>query len=183
MEYANETLQICKAYNIEPNQVIFAFAIASGAPITDAYLITHKCKPNTTQEEAQAQAQALLTSRPALKIIINRIKNRKNPATFSKQQQEELERINQAQNMTEEERDEFLTRHGLIGKIIDNITLVHGKDAISGLQTLAKLQGYDKPDEQNQEEKRQYFLPWVSHCRSCQLMKVFRQIQTEKAPE
>ena len=93
MNATNDTLQICKAYNIEPNQVIFAFAVAAGAPTADAYMVTHRMKATTTIEEAETLANALLTARPGLKIIINRIKNKQNPATFKKQQADELKKI------------------------------------------------------------------------------------------
>lgn len=181
--FTNETLQISKAYNLEPNQIVFAFAIASGCPTADAYNITHKMKATTTTEQAETLANALIASKPAIKIIINRIKNKQNPATFKKQEQQKL--ITQQQlkeleeQLTEEERDEFKTRSGLIEKIITQSTLVTGKDAISALQTLAKLQGFDKPDEMENEEKRRYFLPWVSHCRSCKLMEAYKKAMQE----
>lgn len=182
-QFSSDTLQICKAYNLEPNQIILAFALAAGAPPSDAYIITHKMKANTTTAEAETLCNALLTARPGMKIIINRIKNKQNPATFQKQQQQNLTARAQAkeieEQMTSEERDEFKTREGLIEKIITQSSLVNGKDAISALQTLAKLQGFDKPEGADQDEKRTYFLPWVSHCRSCQLMKAYIKAQQD----
>ena len=174
MNATNDTLQICKAYNIEPNQVIFAFAVAAGAPTADAYMVTHRMKATTTIEEAETLANALLTARPGLKIIINRIKNKQNPATFKKQQADELKKI---EEIKEEEKDELKTREGLIEKIIDNVLLSSGKDAISGLQTLAKLQGLDRPDDEPEEERRKYVLRWLSSCRSCKLMQLFMEVQ------
>jgi len=185
--YTADTLQICNAYNLEPNQVILAFALAAGAPPADAYRVTHNIKAGTTTEECETLCQALLTSRPGIKIIINRIKNKQNPATYKKQEQQQLTARQQLkeieEQLTEEEKDEFRTRSGLIEKIITQSTLVNGKDAISALQTLAKLQGFDKPDEQEQEEKRSYFLPWVSNCRSCQLMKLYQKTINDKEPK
>ena len=187
-QFTPDLLSICKSYNMEPHEIIMAFALAAGAPKPDAYRITHKhLKQGTTIQECEALCNSLISSRPGIKIIINRIKNHQNPATFRKAEQQQLTARQQAkeieEGMTEEEKAEFRTRSGLIEKIITQSTLVNGKDAISALQTLAKLQGFDKPDEADQEEKRRYFLPWVSHCRSCQLMKVFRQMQTDKATE
>lgn len=178
MNATNDTLQICKAYNIEPNQVIFAFAVAAGAPLADAYMITHRMKATTTTEEAETLANALLSSRPGIKIIINRIKNKQNPATFKRQQADELNKaIRESKDITDEEKDELKTRDGLIKKIIDNVLLSSGKDAISGLQTLAKLQGLDRPDEEPEEERRKYVLRWLSSCRSCKLMQLFMEVQ------
>jgi len=185
--YTADTLQICKAYNMEPNQVILSFALAAGAPPADAYRVTHNIKAGTTAEECETLCNALITSRPGIKIIINRIKNKQNPATYHKQEQRTLTARDQIkeieESMSEEERDEFKTRSGLIEKIITQSTLTSGKDAISALQTLAKLQGFDKPDEDQQEEKRSYFLPWVSHCRSCALMKLYQKTINEKQPK
>lgn len=185
--FSADTLQICNAYNLEPSQVILAFALASGAPPADAYRVTHNLKASVTTEEAATLCQALLTSRPGIKIIINRIKNKQNPATYHKQEQRTLTARDQIkeieESMSEEERDEFKTRSGLIEKIITQSTLTTGKDAISALQTLAKLQGFDKPDEENTEEKRRYFLPWVSNCRSCKLMKEYLKVVNSKQPE
>lgn len=67
--------------------------------------------------------------------------------------------------------NDLTTREGIVKQLIDATSYTEGKDSVSALQTLAKLQGYDKPDAKDQEDRRQYFLPWVSHCRSCQLMK------------
>jgi len=171
VQFSSDILSICKAYNVEVNDVILCFALASGAPAADAYIITHKTKTGTTQEQARQYCDDLLKHRPGLKIIINRIKNKRDPATLKRQEQQLLEQENQ--NITEEEKNELRTRSGLISKIIDNVLLTSGKEAVSGLQTLAKLQGLDSPEDNEQEEKRRYFLPWVSHCRSCELMKTY----------
>ena len=179
VNFSPDLLSICKSYNLEPNQVVLAFAVAAGAPVADAYIITHKCKPNTTQEQAQTLYNALLTSRPALKIIINRIKNKQNPATFTKQQKEQLTNA-EHKELTQEQIDEFCTREGLTRKIINSVSGLTGKEAVQGLTTLAKLQGLDNPEQLEEEEKRRYFLPWVSHCRSCALMKVYIKAQQDK---
>jgi hypothetical protein len=50
---------------------------------------------------------------------------------------------------------------------------LRGKDELQGLITVAKIQGFDRPDEHDDDEKRAYFLPWVSNCRACELMKAF----------
>ena len=186
-QFSSDILSICKSYNLEPNQVVLAFSVASGCPIADAYIITHHCKATTTQEQATTLYNALLASRPQIKIIINRIKNKQNPATLKKAEQQSIfnaDYIKQVEEqLTDEQKDEFRTRQGLIEKIITQSTLVSGKDAISALQTLAKLQGFDKPDEQEQAERRRYFLPYVSHCRTCQLMKAYIKAQNDATNE
>ena len=69
--------------------------------------------------------------------------------------------------------NDLTTREGIVKQLIDATSYTEGKDSVSALQTLAKLQGYDKPADKDQDDKRSYFLPWVSHCRSCKLMKSY----------
>ena len=184
VQFSSDTLSICHAYNVDPNDVILCFALAAGAPVGDAYMITQKTPANITQLQAENMCNDLLKHKPGLKIIINRIKNKRDPATYKKQDIAQIE--HNTQNITDEEKAELRTRSGLISKIIDNVLLTSGKDSISGLQTLAKLQGLDSPDDNEQEEKRRYFLPWISHCRTCQLMKLYikaiRAQETQETP-
>ena len=50
-------------------------------------------------------------------------------------------------------------------------------DRASIAMKLADLSGLKgKSDEKIEDEKRRYFLPWVSHCRTCQLMKIYREL-------
>lgn len=74
--------------------------------------------------------------------------------------------------------NDLTTREGIVRQLIDATSYTEGKDSVSALQTLAKLQGYDKPDAKEQDERRSYFLPWVSHCRSCRLMKSYINAMT-----
>ena len=172
--FSADILSICRSYDLEPEDIIFCFALSAGAPVSDAYQIIYKTKKNITSLQAETLANDLLKHKPAAKIIINRIKNKKDPATYNRIQKEDLERkIKEIEDITDEERNELKTRPGLINKIIDSVLQVTGKEAISGLQTLAKLQGLDQPDEKEEEEKRRYFVPWVSNCRSCKLMQLY----------
>ena len=78
-----------------------------------------------------------------------------------------------------DEANDLETRQGLINQLIAATRQTQGKDSISGLQTLAKLQGFDKPDEVNEEEKRIFVLTYLSHCRSCALMREYLKVQDE----
>lgn len=176
VQYTTETENICRSYNLTETEVIFSFAIASGAPAPDAYRIIFNQNNKVTLDQCNALAQSLLTSKPALKIIINRIKNHKNTLTFSKEEKEIINQKTETEEEKEERRNEFKTRDGLITKIIDSVSLSSGKDQVTGLTTLAKMLGYDKPEELNEKEKRIYFLPWVTHCRSCKLMQLYQDL-------
>ena len=186
VQFTADTEQIARAYNLEPQEVILSFALAAGAPQADAFrIITHQ-KATTTTEQAETTLQSILNNKPALKILINRIKNHQNPVTLKKVDREQIQNMKQDQEgniLSEEEKNEYKTRSGLIEKIINQVNITSGKEAISGLQTLAKMQGLDKPDEQTEEERRKYFLPWVSHCRSCKLMAIYKEILNAKTPK
>ena len=69
------------------------------------------------------------------------------------------------------------TREGIIDALVTATRQTQGKDSISGLTTLAKLQGFDKPDESAPDEKRLYVLTWHSQCRHCKLMQIYLQIE------
>lgn len=77
--------------------------------------------------------------------------------------------------------NDLTTRSGIVQQLISATKQTQGKDSISGLQTLAKIQGLDKPEDgESKGEKRTYFLPWVSSCRNCKLMEIFMKMQNEK---
>jgi len=174
MELSNELKQITTAYNLTPNDVIFCFAIAAGAPVADAYKILIG-KKNTSVSESERQSTDFLRSTPAAKILINRIKAKKNT---TKEVNQELNRV---KNVDSKEKDELKTRPGIIQKLIEEVTQISGKDAVSGLQTLAKLQGFDKPDEVNEEERRIFVLTYLSHCRSCALMREYLRVLDDQS--
>lgn len=82
--------------------------------------------------------------------------------------------------VAEHEGADLTTREGLIARLVSSVNATAGKDSISGLQTLAKIQGFDKPtDEGDDRERRTYFLPWVSDCRKCELMRLYRDLNED----
>ena len=188
VQFTADTEQICRAYNLQPQEVILSFALASGAPSPDAYRLIYHVSSKTTNNELQGTVNSLLTNKPSIKILIQRIKNHQNPVTLKKEQQQAINNntlynpdgTTKTQEEIEEEKNELKTRDGLIKNLINSVSVISGKDKVSGLQTLAKLQGFDKPDETSEEDKRTYFLPWVSHCRTCQLMKLYKQTMEQQ---
>lgn len=190
VQYTAETEQICRAYNLQPQEVILSFALASGAPSPDVYRLIYHVSSKTTNNELLGTVNALLTNKPSIKILIQRIKNHQNPVTLKKEQQQAITQNNntlynadgtrKTEEEIEEEKNELQTREGIIKNLINSVSGISGKDKVSGLQTLAKLQGFDKPEETNEDEKRTYFLPWVSHCRTCQLMKLYKQVTEQE---
>lgn len=75
-------------------------------------------------------------------------------------------------------KNDLTTREGLIDELVRQTRVTSGKESISGLQTLAKLQGFDKPDEGAEgAERRTYVLRWLSKCRNCALMKLYFEVK------
>ena len=176
MEFTAQTERIARAYNLTPQDVIFAHAIASGAPMGDAYALIYRTPPKTTTAQAEELARAHLDNNPGAKILARKLRNGRTERAKAAQEEEQAE---QAGELTEEEKDEFCTKNGLVRKIVTSIKSTTGKDRVTALVTLAKLQGLDKPDEDEGEERRRYFLPWVSRCRTCELMRIYCQMSAK----
>lgn len=181
IDYTKDLLTISQGYNITPEEVILAFALAAGAPVSDSYRIIFRQPARSTQIENETLSNSLLTTKPGIKVLIARIKNHKNPTTNIKKVNEQIQEEKE-EFLSEEEENEFKTREGLIKKIINSAANTAGKEQLNALTTLAKMQGLDKPDETTEEEKRIYFLPWVSNCRSCVLMKLYKDVMKEQKP-
>ena len=175
MILSNDLKQLLQAYNLNAKDVLLCFSVAAGMQLADAYSILF-AKSNTPANEIQRLSDDYLKRNPAAKILINRIKSGKKKEIIKGDEKEK-------KNVNSKERDELKTRAGIIEKLIDNVSQIEGKDAVSGLQTLAKLQGYDKPDEINEEDKRFFVLPYLSNCRSCKLMQVYCELKHQEHTE
>jgi hypothetical protein len=180
MEYSINTQLLQAKYNITINEIIFAHLVAAGLDPADAHYFIYSAGAGsglTNQEQQTARAKELIRLNPGLSLLIQEIKRKQfkqtAAATAADLQQREL---------TEEEKEKYMTRKGLIEEIIKDLPLMPGKDRANVLQSLAKLQGLDKPDETEEEEKRIFVLRYLSHCRSCKLMKLYLQIQAEEKP-
>lgn len=75
--------------------------------------------------------------------------------------------------------EDLTSRQGIIDSLITATAQTTGKDKIGGLTTLAKLQGFDRPEQDEKPDQRRFFLAWKSDCRRCELMRLFRQVQSE----
>lgn len=176
MEYSAQTQVLQTKYNISFQDVMFCSLIAAGTDLADSYhAIYNKSLGGTkvTRSRTEQQAKELLRVNPSFQLCINELKRAKKiERTTAKQ-------IDVNQELTEEEREKYTTRKGLIDEMIKNISVLTGKDAAQSLQVIAKIQGLDKPDEGSDEERRKYVLRWLSHCRTCKLMRVFLEIENE----
>ncbi len=124
---------------------------------------------------AMSHPKAKTTSASSLNVMQSRWYASTLAKAFRDDMQSKLSRIYIDQGA------DLRTRDGVLSELISSVKATTGKDSVSGLQTLAKMQGFDKPEEgDDQKERRVYFLPWVSHCRTCALMKAY--IESKSKP-
>lgn len=122
-----------------------------------AFAMSHKIK--TTAAESLSVMQSRWYASPLAKQFREDIKNK-------------LARI-----ATTDGAD-LRTRDGVLERLVANTQTATGKDELQGLLAVAKMQGFDRPvDDTGKEEKRTFFLPWVSNCRTCALMKAYQEVQ------
>lgn len=75
---------------------------------------------------------------------------------------------------------DLTTRDGILSELINAVKSTTGKEAISGLQSLAKIQGLDRPQDGEQPDPRRFFVAFKSDCRRCALMELYREVQKMK---
>lgn len=176
MEYSAQTQVLETKYNITFQDVMFCTLLAAGTDPADSYHAVYNKSTGgykVTRSRTEQQAKELLRVNPSFQLCINELKRNK------KIERTTAHKIDVTQEITEEEREKYTTRKGLIDEMIKNVSVLTGKDAATALQSIAKLQGLDKPDEKNDEERRKFVLRWLSNCRTCKLMRAFLEIQEE----
>lgn len=72
--------------------------------------------------------------------------------------------------------EDLRSRSGIINELINATKQTSGRDSVQALQTLAKLQGFDRPGEGEGRELRRFYLPYKSDCRRCKLMEIYQKI-------
>lgn len=182
-EYDTQIMRTAKNYNIQERDVIFAHLIAAGIQRADAYYTLYNRGKNNGKADRKKEdtnAAELISNNPGLKVLIHKIKMQAPINTNNTQK--EVKTL-AAMEEESEEAKELQTRQGLTKKLRQEIAEIHGKDSVQGLIQLAKLEGYDKEDNRQEEEKRRYFLPYRTKCRACNLLKLFKTIQDEKERE
>ncbi len=73
--------------------------------------------------------------------------------------------------------NDLRTRGGIVSELITSVKATKGKEAITGLTALAKMQGLDRPEERPDDERRKFVLTWPSHCRTCALMRLYLDVK------
>ena len=168
MELSPKFQAIATSYNLKKKHVFFALLIAAGASPDEAHFAIYATSDKGTNQKHQDEATEILRLNPGLSLAIEELKKQIQPAkTITQHTEEEL-------------FSRFKTREGVISELIKAAADLNGKDAVQALQTVAKLQGFDRPEEASEDERRIFVLRWLSHCRSCKLMKIFEEEASKK---
>ena len=84
-----------------------------------------------------------------------------------------------AESTDTDKGNDLTTRQGIVSELITSVKATSGKDSVNALQTLAKIQGLDRPEERPDDERRRFVLTWPSHCRTCALMRLYISLKNE----
>lgn len=175
--FTNQLQTTAERLNITPHDVLFAQLVAAGTDRGDAFAGIYHQRQNTTQEISKTAAAEHIKNNPAISLLIRQFKRQK-PIKNQEAEKARRQQMEGEENEEKEEREkEFKTRSGLISKIIRLSSNLSDKDELQALQTLAKMQGLDKPDEMQEDERRRFVLTWLSHCRTCALMRLYLDVK------
>ena len=176
MEWTEETLKLAKTYNLDERDILFIRLIASGADRGESYRVIydHGMKKRNELEQERSKANDFIQNHPAASILIQRFKTRQ-PTNTAAAKAEAMNAM-QEDELTEEERRKISDKSYILKKLWQSASQVTGKEKAAIFMQIADLQRMKQEESKVEEEKRQYFLPYRSRCRACELMKIARQI-------
>lgn len=175
MEYSTQTQVLMTKYNMTFQDVMFCTLIAAGTDPADSYhaIYNKSTGAKIPRNRTEQQAKELFRVNPSFTLCVQDLKRKKIERAAA------IKTMDPNQELTEEEREKYTTRKGILDEMIKNISVLTGKDAASALQTIAKIQGLDKPDEITEEDRRIFVLRFLSHCQTCKLMRLYLDVQKE----
>jgi len=181
MDYTINTIKVAKQYNLNERDVLFCQLIANGANKGEAYYVIYEHGTKSkikTIEQANTAANEFLRLNKGATVLIQRLKNNKKLLTDEAKNQ-----VN-ATTQEEEENDErikkFSDKSYIIGRLAVLSDQVGGKERAQILMQIADLQRMKQEENQVEEERRKFYLPYVSHCRTCKILEVFKELTEEK---
>ena len=188
--FSSSTEQAARLYNIEPREVVFCQAIAGGADRGDAYFsifVRGNNKGLTTHIQLTTAADDLLRTKPGLRVLINRLKVNKPLKADKTERLQELtqdESGNENEEENERQQDEVMKKISdksfILSELYKSLGSLRGKERAAVLMQIADLQRMKQDDLKEDEEKRTFYLPFVSSCRSCKLMKLYKEVESLK---
>lgn len=183
MEYTDDTKRTAKNYNLEERAVLLCTLIAAGADRGEAYYSIYdhgtrkQCK---TIEQARTRANEFLNLNPGAAVLIQRLKERKQiNSTEAKKDLKANNITAEADELTEEEVKKFTDKSYIIRNLSILSKSLTGKDRATVLMQIADLQRMKNEETKTDEERRRFYLPFVSHCRSCKLVQLLREATAE----
>lgn len=188
--FSSATEQAARLYNIDPREVIFCQAIAGGADRGDAYFsifVRGNNKGLTTHVQLTTAADDLLRTKPGLRVLINRLKVNKPLKADKEQRLQELTQVesndeNEGEN--ERQQDEVMKKISdksfILAELYKSLGGLRGRERAAVLVQIADLQRMKQDDLKEDEEKRTFYLPFISSCRSCKLMKLYKEVESLK---
>ena len=187
--FSSSTEQAARLYNIDPREVIFCQAIAGGADRGDAYFsifVRGNNKGLTTHVQLTTAADDLLRTKPGLRVLINRLKVNKPLKADKTERLQELTQ-DESNNDNEEENEinnevmkKISDKSFILSELYKSLGSLRGKERAAVLMQIADLQRMKQDDLKEDEEKRTFYLPFVSSCRSCKLMKLYKEVESLK---
>lgn len=183
MKYTEDTTRTAAAYNLDPRDVLFCYLVAAGADRAESYYTIYDHGTNKTcktLEQARTKANDFFSLNPGAAVLVQRIKTRKPLKTpDAKRQAQTAEEENQTKEKQEQENEElkkFTDKSYIIAQLAKEAKNQTGKERANILMQIADLQRMKQEETKQDEEKRQFYLPFVSVCRSCKLVQLLREL-------
>ena len=187
--FSASTEQLARLYNIDPRDIIFCQALAGGADRGDAFFaifIRGNNKAIQKYNDTVNAADDYFRQKPGLRVLVNRLKVNKPLKADRPELREELnesEAINDENENDTQKNDEVLKKISdksfILAELYRSLRILRGKERATVLMQIADLQRMKQDDLKEDEEKRVFYLPFVSSCRSCKLMKLYKELVNE----
>lgn len=178
--FTKELNALAEGYNIEPRDALFLQLVAIGSDPGDAYkaIYIHGATNNMkTAEQCRTAAKEWIAQHPGAALFIQRFKNK----LFKNKNNTTTETNVDADNIvSEEEAKKFADKSYMIRSLLAASAGMSGKERADILFKVADLQQMKKEESKEKEEVRHYYLPYVSNCRTCEILRLFEELTNEK---
>jgi len=187
--FSASTEQLARLYNLDPRDIIFCQALAGGADRGDAFFaifIRGNNKAIRNNNDVVNAADDYFRQKPGLRVLVNRLKVNK---PLKADRPELREELNESESLNDENENDIQKNEEVLKKISDksfilaelyrSLRILRGKERATVLMQIADLQRMKQDDLKEDEEKRVFYLPFVSSCRSCKLMKLYKELMNE----
>ena len=187
--FSASTEQLARLYNIDPRDIIFCQALAGGADRGDAFFaifIRGNNKAIRNNNDVVNAADDYFRQKPGLRVLVNRLKVNK---PLKADRIELREELNESETLNDDNENDIQKNEEVLKKISDksfilaelyrSLRILRGKERATVLMQIADLQRMKQDDLKENEEKRVFYLPFVSSCRSCKLMKLYKELVNE----